>query len=959
MRDHPLVGRDGECALLADRADKARWGHAQCVVVRGPAGIGKSRLLSEILHRELANGFTVLHTRCEEGRTRFNYDVVRDLFGPLGLTAENTADSPLLQGSASWAVSTLLPDSAGDEHPGRYAALYGLYWLAVNLMGTGPLALIVDDAHRCDEQSLSWLDFLLRRADDLPLLVLLAYRTDEVGEPEMAVLSEIVARGSCVVVDPKPLTEAEVGEVVATALAELPGSKFARACTTVSGGNPLLLSRLLDEIRRSGTQSDADGMSRIKEVGPDLVSTLVLVRLAAQPGHVRTVAAAVAVLGDGAETELVAALAGVTPKQIADALDALRNSNIVAASTVEFVHDCVRDAVLGDMPAGELERLRVRAARLLNDAGKPPAQVADQLLTLSTLDHAWMVDVLRDAAATAGRQGAPGTAVRYLRRVLEAEPDPASQSRIRIDLGRALAQIDPYAALPIMREALAAITDHGEYIRVALDYVTTAFHAHSYSEAFGVLADVQRKLATGRTGSASDRELRAQADSILLTIGIGQKSTFGLVRERARTMPLPEGKTPAGRRILAATACIEAFCCGPRDDVLEWARTALRLGEFDSDAWTDRYALGALFLADEVEEVLVGFGRSIAAAKSDGELWSYSYSMAWHARMLHQIGEVRRAAADAQTAVEICEQALWGESTAAQVTAWAAVLVEQGQPEEAEAWLERLSRPRFEEATVEWPLFMHVRARARWLRGDRDTALDMLMRCGESLEEAGLVNPAVLPWRTDAACLLAESGRAAEAAELLERDREWAECWATPRVIGVNLLAQGVVAEGRKSVELLTDAVEVLGDSPARLEEARARYRLGKALLRIDDVRGARKELRGAVDLATLCGSMAIAETARELVVAAGGRVGQAAQATVAPVDLLTGSEHRVAMMASGEATNREIAEALFVTLRTVETHLTNVYRKLRVSSRADLAATLDERQSPVDRLQTDKQGVT
>ena len=932
-----LAGRGHECAVLADRMRKARSGQAQCVVVRGPAGIGKSRLLIEAHRRELAHEFTVLHTRCREGETPSRYDMVRALLAPLELTPEDAADSPLLRGNAAWALPTLFPDRTPQARVEHYAALHGLYWLAVNLMATGPLALVVDDAHRCDESSLRWLDFLLRRADDLPLLLLLTYRPEEVEA--RTVLSGLLAQRSCTVVALKPLTDDQVGEVVAGVLAERPDSRFCRTCTWASGGNPLLLHRLLDELRRAGARPTAEDVHRVEEVGSDVVAASVLARLSHQPERVRPVARAMAVLGAGADTESVAALAGLTQRQVTEAHEALRRNNIVAASGMEFVHEVVRCAVLDDMPAQELERLRARAAWVLNDAGRPAVDVANHLVGLSELDEPWMVVVLRDAAAKSEKHGAPEASVRYLRRVLDVETSPSLRIRAQADLGRVLAQIDPHAALPIMREVLDQVDDES-YVPLALQFAVTAFGTPSYPEAIWVLARALETLSLrgGPRPSAADRELCILVESMLLIVGVGEKPTFDLAKARVRTLDPPDGNTLAERRTLAVTSTVRALCCEPREQLVDLARLVLRFQEADADAWMHRCALLPLFLADEAEEVKAAFRRHLEMLKAEGAIWSYSHSLAMYARVLHRLGEVREAAADSQTAVDICEQAMWGESVAAQLTSWAAVLIEQAHVDKAEAVLDRINRPWFEDAILEWPFFQHARAQARWLRGDREAALDLLLRCGKSMEDTGVLNPVVVPWRTDAACLLAELGRRAEAAEIVERDGELAHRWGTARAIGVNLMARGTAAEGRRAVELLSEAVAILADSPARREEARAHYRLGAALLNIDDVRGARRHLRRAIDLATLCGSRALAGSARELAVAAGGRVGHTA---VSPVDLLTGSEHRVATMAASGTTNREIAEALFVTLRTVETHLTNAYRKLRVRRRSELAAAL------------------
>ncbi|WP_344126122.1 AAA family ATPase [Saccharopolyspora halophila] len=932
-----MAGRSHECAVLARGLAKARSGRAQCVVVRGASGTGKTRLLTEIRQYDWAGSFTVLRVTCAEVPPS-RYGAVRALFHPLDLAAD--AGSAVRAGAATRALPVLRPDlphSPDDESPGDQATLHGLYRAAANLMSTAPLVIVVDDAHRCDEDSLRWLDFLLRRAEDLPLLLLLACRGDELEDPAQTVVSDIVAQRASTVLELTPLVQADVGEVVAEAFDEPPHSRFVATCARVSGGNPLLLDRLLSELSRAGVSPDAEGAAAVEDVGRDVVADSVLSRLSGQPDRVRGVAAAAAVLGPGAGAESLAALAGVTRWQVAEALGVLREHNILAASGADFVHDVVRTAVLEATRVSESERLR--AARILNDAGRPAVEVANHLLALSELNQTWMAGVLHDAAVLEERRGDPEAAVRYLRRVLDVETSEPQRIRIRADLGRVLAQIDPYAALPILRELLNQVTDPDVHVSLVLNFATTAATAQRHPEAVRVLGEVLAMLSAGRDASPADHELCLAVESMLLIIGAGEKSTFGIVRARVRERAIPEGSTSAERRTLAAIAYVEALRGAPSGRVVEHARTALGFQANDADVWTERAALFALHLADEADDLLPAAQRSVEKVKNMGARWDYSYSLSCYARVLLHFGDVREAAAEARTAAELCEGTSGADSTAAQFTAWASALIEQGRIEQAERLLDRIDRAWFEESILEWHYFLHAKARARYLRGDETAAVQLLLRCGDSMNDAGVGNPIFAPWRVDAARLLAGLGRRSEAVDLIEAGDEAVQRWGTARAIGRQLMARGAVADDpSQAVASLTDAVEVLSGSPAWLEEARAHHCLGAALLRTEDVRSARKHLRRAIDLATLCGSRPIAENARALAVTAGGRVGQPLRS---PVDLLTGSERRVATMAASGTSNREIAEALFVTLRTVETHLTSAYRKLRVSRRADLAIAI------------------
>ena len=168
--------------------------------------------------------------------------------------------------------------------------------------------------------------------------------------------------------------------------------------------------------------------------------------------------------------------------------------------------------------------------------------------------------------------------------------------------------------------------------------------------------------------------------------------------------------------------------------------------------------------------------------------------------------------------------------------------------------------------------------------------------------------------------------------------------WGAARTIGISLRALGLIEGGRTGEQLLREAVDVLADSPARLEYARALVDLGAALRRGNSRSEARQLLRQGVELAHQCGASALVTLANEELAATGAH---ARTILLSGLDALTASERRVAHMAAEDLSNKEIAQALFVTVKTVEQHLGRVYRKLDISSRRQLGAALGLRPEP------------
>ncbi|WP_030352034.1 AAA family ATPase [Streptomyces scopuliridis] len=933
-----LVGRARELRALSRHAEAARAGRAGLVMLSGPAGIGKTSLLRAFLKSDACRNMAVLYGSCGEVAAGAGYGGVRELFGSLGLSGEDARNSPLLRGLARRALPALTAGPFEQETLGAsatYPVLHGLYWLAANLMVDRPLVLVLDDVHWCDERSLGWVDFLLRRADDLPLLVVLAHRSE--AEPVAhSALADIAAQRRPALMRLAPLTHAAVGEMARQIFQAPVEPSFTERAAAVSGGNPLTLSRLLGELRAEGVQPDEKGVRRVAEVGGQVIASSVSALLDNQPLWVREVARAIAVLGEESP-DLVGMLADVPSALVAEGVVALRRAEVLAADRADLVHDVVRSAVLEPLGAEALAGLRTRAALLLSDAGRPAEEVAGRLMLLPALTQPWMPAVLRDAAVQAEGRGAPEAAVRYLHRVLEMEPHSVP---VRIQMATSLAEINPAEAIRLLEEALSLADDPRARAMVAVRYGLVCLAVQRSPAGVRVLEEVLAELEAelGPGPDPADRELHTLVESVLLIVGADEKATVSATLDRAALLTAPPGDTPAQRQMLAMMTVLTAMDGRSAELTVEQARRALRSPGAELESWPLLASSFALSLADEVDEALDALDRMLQHSQDNAAVWTFVLALSTRALVLHGAGAFPDALADAQTSIEIIGEERWGDGAALPQIALATMLVERGEAQRAEEVLRGIKRGGLDRFVIEYHWSLMARARARWALGDREAALGLYLECGRSLEESRFSNPAFLPWWSEAACLLAVMNRGDEAREMTEYGGELAQRWGTPRALGLAALARGVIAPGGTGIEPLTEAVLTLAGSPARAEHAKAEFVLGRALLKTGDQRGAREHLRTATDLAQRCGALALAAVARRLLVTAGGRM---RKMSASPLDMLTGMERRVAGLAAAGASNRSIAETLFVTVRTIETHLTSVYRKLGVSGRTELGAVL------------------
>lgn len=928
-----LVERERELDLLAAHAARAGAGIGGALLIEGAAGIGKTALLDAAADLAAAHGLAVLRARAAELERELPFGIVRQLLEPSLAAASEQRRRLLLGGAAQLARAPLgLENDAASPS----AALHGLYWLCANLADERPLLLAVDDLQWADEPSLRFLAYLARRAAEHPLLICATVRALPAREQGPLLAGFATTCGT--VAGVRPLSAAGVEQVVRATVSDSAEREFCRACARATGGNPFLLNAALATLSADGVAPVAAAASRVERLRSASLSRALLGRLARLGADADRLARAVAVLGADAPLRRLAQLAGLELATAAAALDGLRREGLIApAGPIEFVHPLVRTTVEADLgePAGGLAHLR--AARLLAADGVAADRIATHLLAAEPSADPWVAATLHAAGTAALARGAPEPAVALLTRALREPPAPTQRASIEADLGRAYGRTGALeAALATMERALGGEQDRHRRALLTLELAELAQLAGRASIALAPLDDARRAL----DADAADRTLE-------LTARIAFAQHVALEPVAAWSGPLATldaGEAATGRGWEVAQAALAYAAAGSGHEpatAVERRALARTVPEADWGAQVDGWHQVAVALAacGRVDPALALLDRAVASAQRLGDEARASFALLIRARTLVLAGRLHEAEADARTALGAYDDGAVSPRFACGVLTL--VLVGRGALDAAD---EELARHGFattrEIASVPDFVLLQARGGLRLAQGRPLEARDDLRVCGATLERIDFGNPAFSDWRAGLALALLALGERDDARRLAVRQLELARAFGAAWAVGMSLRVAGLVQGGPRGLALLSEAAETLARTSAALERALALVDYGAALRRAGQRRAAREPLRAGLDGATRCGADALAERAREELVSAGARPRRAA---LSGPGALTPTELRVARLAAEGRTNREIAQALFVTRRTVEVHLTSAYRKLGIDSRDRLAAALGE----------------
>jgi DNA-binding CsgD family transcriptional regulator len=936
-----LFEREPQVAVLRASIDAARSGDGRFAVIEGTAGIGKTRLLAEARAIAGSAGMRVLAARGGEFEGEFAYGIVRQLFEPLLASASPDLRAELLSGSAALIEplfgATQLAASHDPPAEGSFAILHGLYWLAANVAFQRPTVLAIDDLHWADIASLRWLLYLTRRLEGVPLLVAAGTRPPEGEGHDPAFVAELIGDPEAAVIRPEPLGRASIA-VLARELHGLdPDEAFGAALETATGGNPLFVSAVLDAVAREGISPTVEHVPRLLEIGAQGVSRAVGLRLARLPKEALALLRAVSILGDAAALRHAAALAGVEPRQLGPAAAALVRLDLLRRDDpVEFFHPVVRSAVHETLDVVERDAAHRSAAELLLQAGAPPESAAGHLLRVAPGADAFVVSTLRQAAERSLAQGAAEAAVGYLTRALDEQMDPAVRAELLVEVGLAERRTNGPAAADHLRAGLTLLTDPTRRCTVSLELGRALWFTDRIADALAVFEQALDEVDRKR-----DPDLYELLVAELISSAWWDAQTYPIAEAAIGELDLDALHGGLGSEILLATMAHYEYRLGlRRGRAIELARRALAPGNLPATgSLAFIYAAMVLRGAGSPDEAVSTFNHAVAQARRRGDIFNVPFMLMWRGQCQTDRGDLRAAVADLREAIELSVAHGMHVSWPYNIGFLAHALLEQGEADEAARVIDEGDFP--EQLPLEQFHFVYVRlyrGRLRIETGSLERGVEELLQVGETVRLVPFDNPSCVPWRRWAVEGLRLLDRNDEARALADEELALARKWGDPIAIGASLRVLGLVEGGTAGIGLLREAVEVLAGSEARLEHARALVDLGAALRRANQRSEARAWLREGVDLARSVGAYGLAERANDEVAATGARPRRVVQTGL---DALTASERRVAQLAADGMSNKEIAQTLFVTIKTVEVHLSHAYRKLQITSRAQLHKAL------------------
>lgn len=935
--------REGEMESIRRVLADSSAGHGRLLVIEGPSGIGKSRLMEAARNMAEAQGMDVLQARGGELETDYAFSVVLRLFESRLSRASAVEREHVFRNRAVLAEPLLV---RGNDETRRatptdeFALLHGLYWCVVNLGEQRPVALLVDDAHWADDLSLRFLIYIAQRLADLPVALVVVVTT---GDPaaESDLVRRLSAAASLALRPPRLSVRGVRTLFAAEGLEALADPDFVQASWETTGGNPFLLTELITAIKADPSGWDDGGAGQVSAFAPHSVRRSLMLRITRLGADALALARACSVLGE--ETPLLRAteLASLGPTRGLEVAEALISAGVLAGiDPVSFAHPMIRAAVYGELAAGERSSAHLAAARSLHRGGAPPDEVATHLLLAPPHPEPWCRDALHDGARAAARKGAPRTAVRYLRRALEICPPEERTAGMLIDLGLLEAAAGKTTSLSRFEDALGMIDAPPERARALYALGQTLYR-------YGRHADAAQTFRRG----AELFEPRDPEEALAFEAAYMCAATFVAPAHgaaMARLEAVVEARNGAGEdtvadRVLLANLAVRRIGTQPGiDGHAELIRRALGDGALlraeTSDSMAVNIAIAGLIFCERLDDALRTAESELADARARGAALAFAEASMMRAMVMHARGHITDAMADAQTAIDGMEYGWQGHVPIPQALL-AHCLIERGELDVADEVLRAVEPILPGPDTTYLNTWFHwARGRLRLLQSRPREALTDFLEVERDLAPYGRVSPGFAPWRSLAGLAAHVLGQELRGLGLIDEEIRLSRAFELPIRLGAALRIRANVVAVTEQMPLLRESVEVLEQVDAPLELARTLHDLGRFLRHGGSRVASREPLLRALDLAHRCGANGLEARVRDELRASGARPRRVA---ITGVDALTPSERRIANLAAAGGTNRSIAEGLFLTKNTVEWHLRNVYRKLDVSSRQALGARL------------------
>jgi DNA-binding CsgD family transcriptional regulator len=902
-----LVGRDQQLAALEAAYRDCGPGRGAIAMIRGPVGSGKTALLRAFTGRPAAAGAVLLGAAASRAERGLELGIVDQLFRcpPAAAVAAEAAE--LIE---------------RGRRAGRPAAVFErLPGLLGRLASPGPVVIAVDGIQHADVVSLRCLSYLSRRAGAVPLLIVLTECTGTLPADRL-LHAEILGQGNCHLIPVGPLPPSGVASLLAGSLGTEAGPRLAADGHAMTGGSPLLVTALAEDARAEDARAEnvrtAGAGAALPpgfalRPGPAFGSAVVTCLHQYDPALVELGQAAAA-LGRDATPALLGELLAVSPESAARGLDVLGASGLLESG--RFRREEARQAVLSHMTAAERAVLHGAAARALYRTGAPAASLASHIMAAHRIGSRWAVAALREAAEQALAAGAGGRAVEYLMRAEDECADDRQRAAIIFALARAEWPADPERAARHLPELVATA-------RAGLlggDCLEELAHYLLWMGETGSAAEILTALGAGSAepdGAGPRLPLRSPLDFLYPDVagrvrGAVQDTVSSARGDRGE----PEAMAAVAEGLLAER--------GLSDSALACVSTAL-LGLIGLDA-VDRAASWCDMLLRESD------------ASRGSPLWR-AVLTGFSAMIDLRRGNLPAAGEQARTALDMLTPKAWGVAIGGPLSSLLLSSVAGRDQENAAACL-RTPVPGAMSGTCYGLLYLYARGEYYLATGRPQAALADFSGCGRRMLAWGLDLPGLIPWRVKSAEAHVALGNHLEARELT-REQLARTGVRLSRTRGISLRALALTSHPAKRTALLRESAEMLRDSGARLELAYTFTELSNAHLALGEHGRAHWAARQARNLAERCGARTLADLPDAAGRGSSPEAGPGAGPEVSPgtrlLPQLSDAEQRVAMLAAYGYTNGQIARKLYITVSTVEQHLTRVYRKLGVASRAEL----------------------
>jgi DNA-binding CsgD family transcriptional regulator len=569
--------------------------------------------------------------------------------------------------------------------------------------------------------------------------------------------------------------------------------------------------------------------------------------------------------------------------------------------------------------------------------------VAIHLLATDPAGDPAVVEMLSAAAGRALDRRAPDTAIAYLRRALEEPPDAAARpALLRQLIAASYRAMDPGGFENLLGSGtFEELTADSRTLRELADQLAFALWGR------GRLGDASALLerATSAAVEAQDYDVVARFQYFVVLWSDAPAAEARARLDRYKDQIAPD--TP-GQRVWLA---LQAFCGllggEARATVSALARRALEDGKIWNEQPDSTAIPGGsswvLLQVDELDAAEPTIDQNLSAALARGAAAPIAGATSLRAELAYLRGEVAQAEADARAAVETSRQGGFHLIFPHWIALLVAILIERDDLAAAESEFSTAEMTGTIPDHWSFGPLRFSRSSLRLAQGRPREALEDMLASGGALAKAGLQAPYSAGGSYLALDLLGLGDRA-QAREVAEQELEGARAWGQPRRTGIALRTLGLIEGDEAGLERLREALAVLEPSPARLEYARTLTDYGAALRRTNRRAEAREPLREALDWARRAGALAIAKRAHAELEATGEKLGPV---LAAGVQSLTPSERRIAGLAADGLTNRQIAQNLFLSVKTVESHLRGAYRKLDIGSRGELGPALKPSSGP------------